>query len=74
MAYTNIDDSSAYFQTALYSGTGATRKTVTNDGNSNLQTDVCIVWRVSLCIEFVPGQHESVSYSVPDMGACKRLA
>ena len=40
MAYTNIDDSSAYFQTALYSGTGATRKTVTNDGNSNLQPDL----------------------------------
>ena len=37
MAYTNIDDPSAYFQTALYEGTGATRKTVTNDGNSDLQ-------------------------------------
>jgi hypothetical protein len=40
MAYTNIDDPSAYFQTALYSGTGATRKTVTNDGNSDLQPDL----------------------------------
>ena len=39
-AYTNIDDPSAYFQTALYSGTGATRKTVTNDGNSDLQPDL----------------------------------
>ena len=36
-AYTTIDDPSAYFQTALYEGTGATRKTVTNDGNSDLQ-------------------------------------
>ena len=39
-AYTTIDDPSAYFQTALYSGTGATRKTVTNDGNSDLQPDL----------------------------------
>jgi len=37
MAYTTIDDPSAYFQTAIYEGTGATRKTVTNDGNSDLQ-------------------------------------
>ncbi|MDB4488145.1 hypothetical protein N9042_00080 [bacterium] len=39
-AYTTIDDPSAYFQTALYTGTGATRKTVTNDGNSDLQPDL----------------------------------
>ena len=32
MAYTNIDDPSAYFQTALYTGTGAAQA-VTNDGN-----------------------------------------
>jgi len=39
MAYTTIDDPSAYFQTALYtSGTGASI-TVTNDGNSDLQPD-----------------------------------
>ena len=38
MAYTTIDDPSAYFQTALYSGTGSTRN-VTNDGNSDLQPD-----------------------------------
>jgi len=36
-AYTTIDDPSAYFQTAIYEGTTSTRKTVTNDGNSNLQ-------------------------------------
>ncbi len=36
-AYTTIDDPSAYFQTALYEGTTSTRKTVTNDGNSDLQ-------------------------------------
>ena len=38
MAYTNIDDPSAYFQTALYSGTGSTQS-ITNDGNSDLQPD-----------------------------------
>jgi len=38
MAYTNIDDPSAYFQTAIYTGAGA-NQTVTNDGNSDLQPD-----------------------------------
>ena len=38
--YTTIDDPSAYFQIATYEGTGSTRKTVTNDGNSNLQPDL----------------------------------
>jgi len=42
MAYTTIDDPSAFFQTALYSGTGSSGNAVTNDGNSNLQPD--IVW------------------------------
>jgi len=41
MAYTNINDPSAYFQTALYTGTGSTQS-ITNDGNSNLQPD--LVW------------------------------
>ena len=36
MAYTTIDDPSAYFQTALYTGNGGTISIV-NDGNS----DVC---------------------------------
>ena len=39
MAYTNIDDPSAHFQTALYTGEGSTVVTVTNDGNSDLQPD-----------------------------------
>ena len=40
MAYTTIDDPSAYFQTALYSSTGGGGSiTVTNDGNSDLQPD-----------------------------------
>jgi len=41
MAYTTIDDPSAYFQTALYTGNGGTLA-VTNDGNSDLQPD--FVW------------------------------
>ena len=41
MAYTNIDDPSAYFQTALYTGTG-NELVVTNDGNSDLQPD--FIW------------------------------
>ena len=36
--YTEIDDPSAYFQTALYTGDG-NAQTITNDGNSDLQPD-----------------------------------
>jgi hypothetical protein len=39
MAYTNIDDPSAYFQVALYSGTASDNNVITNDGNSDLQPD-----------------------------------
>ena len=39
MAYTNIDDPSAYFQTATYTGNGGSNRAVVNDGNSNLQPD-----------------------------------
>ena len=38
MAYTDIDDASVHFQTALYTGAGA-GQTVTNDGNSDLKPD-----------------------------------
>jgi hypothetical protein len=38
MAYTTIDDPSAYFQTAIYTGNGGTISIV-NDGNSDLQPD-----------------------------------
>jgi len=41
MAYTTIDDPSAHFQTATYTGTGSTQS-ITNDGNSDLQPD--LVW------------------------------
>ena len=42
MAYTNIDDPSAHFQTALYTGNGNATNAITNDGNSDLQPD--FVW------------------------------
>tara|TARA_R110000744_G_C19251987_1_gene550391 strand:+ start:1 stop:1056 length:1056 start_codon:yes stop_codon:yes gene_type:complete len=38
MAYTDIDDPSVHFQTALYTG-NATQRDITNDGNSDLQPD-----------------------------------
>jgi hypothetical protein len=38
MAYTTIDDPSAYFQIALYTGNGSSQS-ITNDGNSDLQPD-----------------------------------
>jgi len=38
MAYTTIDDPSAHFQTALYTGNNSNRS-ITNDGNSDLQPD-----------------------------------
>jgi hypothetical protein len=38
MAYTNIDDPSAFFQIALHSSSNAA--TITNDGNSDLQPDL----------------------------------
>jgi hypothetical protein len=41
MAYTTIDDPSAYFQCALYTG-NANYNTITNDGNSDLAPD--IIW------------------------------
>jgi len=42
MAYTTIDDPSAYFQTTLYTGDGSTDLAITNSGNSDLQPDM--VW------------------------------
>jgi hypothetical protein len=39
MAYTTIDDPSAYFQTKLYTGNNTDGTQITNDGNSNLQPD-----------------------------------
>ena len=39
MAYTTIDDPSAYFQTAIYTGNGGSSQAVTFDGNSDMQPD-----------------------------------
>jgi len=39
MAYTTIDDPSAYFQTVLWTGDGNDNKQITNDGNSDLKPD-----------------------------------
>ena len=39
MAYTDIDDPSAYFQTSIYTGDGAGSLAITNTGNSDLQPD-----------------------------------
>ena len=39
MAYTTIDDPSAHFQTATYTGNGSQGHAITFDGNSNLQPD-----------------------------------
>ena len=39
MAYTDIDDPSAYFQTTLWTGDGANSHVITNSGNSDLQPD-----------------------------------
>ena len=40
MAYTNIDDPSAYFQANAYTGNGSNGYAITNDGNSDLQPDL----------------------------------
>ena len=42
MAYTTIDDPSAYFQTVLWTGNDETDRAITNTGNSDLQPD--LVW------------------------------
>jgi hypothetical protein len=42
MAYTNIDDPSAYFQAKGYAGNSVDNTAITNDGNSDLQPD--LIW------------------------------
>ena len=42
MAYTNIDDPSAYFQTTTYTGNGSNGHVITHTGNSDLQAD--FIW------------------------------
>ena len=42
MAFTDIDDPSAFFQCTLYSGDGSTQA-ITNSGNSDLQPDLVVL-------------------------------
>jgi len=65
MAYTNIDDPSAFFQTLLWTGNGADNRALTNDGNSDLQPD--FVW--------VKGRNQAEWHNVYDSsrGANKSL-
>ena len=42
MAYTTIDDPSAHFQVVLWTGNTSAPRSITNDGNSNLQPDIVI--------------------------------
>ena len=58
MAYTTIDDPSAYFQTALYNGNSGTQSVV-NDGNSDLQPDM--VW-----IKARSGTHGTENHNLYD--------
>jgi len=69
MAYTTIDDPSAYFQTATYTGTSDdSAKVVTNDGNSDLQPD--LLW-----IKARSGTYSDRDHALYDSsrGATKRL-
>ena len=42
MSFTNIDDPSAHFQIALWTGNTTAPRSITNDGTSDLKPD--IVW------------------------------
>lgn len=61
MAYTTIDDPSAHFQIALYTGTNAKDKVITNDGNSDLQPDW--IWAKSRTNTAYTDNHFSVDSS-----------
>ena len=65
MAYTDIDDPTAYFQTKIYTGNGANDTAITFDGNSNLQPD--FLW--------IKNRSEAQSHALFDSvrGATKRV-
>jgi len=65
MAYTTIDDPTAYFQTKIYTGNGANNRALTFDGNSDLQPD----WL------WIKNRSETQSHALFDSvrGATKRL-
>jgi len=56
MAYTTIDDPSAHFQIATWTGDGETSRAITNDGLSDLQPD--FLW--------VKNRGEAISHSLYD--------
>ena len=63
MAYTNIDDPSAYFQATTYTGGGANTE-VTNSGNSDLKPD--FLWiknRTAAYGHFVVDSNRNISYA-----------
>ena len=63
MAYTTIDDPSAYFQTTTYTGGGANTE-VTNSGNSDLKPD--FLWiknRTAGYAHFVVDSNRNISYA-----------
>ena len=63
MAYTNINDPSAYFQTTTYTGGGANTE-VTNGGNSDLKPD--FLWiknRTAGYAHFVVDSNRNISYA-----------
>ena len=63
MAYTNIDDPSAYFQTTTYTGAGA-NTVVTNGGNSDLKPD--LLWiknRTAGYAHFLVDSNRNISYA-----------
>ena len=67
MAYTTINDSSAYFGATLWAGNNATPRTLSFTGNSNLQPDW--VWTKKTD----GGDHNQVFDSVRGFGAGKEL-
>ena len=57
MAYSDIKDPSAHFQTKLYTGNNADTHAITNDGNSDLQPD--LVWIKRRDYDNQPVLHDS---------------
>ena len=54
MAYTTIDDSSEHFQVAKWAGNSqgdsVASRTITNDGNSDLQPDM--LWTIPTAVSY----------------------
>ena len=57
-AYTTIDDPSAYFQTITWTGNGSDPRTITFDGNSDMQPDW--VWEKSRNLAYQHNLYDSV--------------